>query len=142
MAKNKLLVDYQFDFILVAINASIKPHKLAWAINKHLNINLVRDKNISLEFNEGRFLSIINFLDETEHQKLRLLYNRSDNTDDQFSAYLLAELKNFDFFLVLENESNTFDENAFISSTKQIPFVQFATKVDLQTLKSRDNLIF
>lgn len=142
MAKNKLLVDYHFDFILVAINASIKPHKLAWAINNHLKVDLTRDKNISLEFNEGRYLSIINFLDETEHQKLRLLYNRSDITDDRFSAYLLPELKNFDYFLVLENESNTFDENAFISSTKQIPFVQFATKVDLQTLKSRDNLIF
>ncbi len=142
MAKNKLHVDYDFDFVLIAINSSVKPHKLAWSVNNHLKLDLIRDKNIAIEFTQGRFLSIINFLMETEHQKVRLLYNRSENDDDQFSAHLLPELKDFDYFLVLENESNTFDENAFISRTKQIPFVQFATKIDLQTLKSRDNLIF
>ena len=79
---------------------------------------------------------------ETEHQTVRLILNKSENINEQYGPFLIPELKNFDYLLVLENESNTFDENAFINNTKQIPFVQFAIKVDLQTLKSRDNLIF
>ncbi len=142
MTKNKLKIEYDFDFILLALNANVKPYKLAWAVNSELNLNLVRQDNISLEFTSERYLSIINYLAQSEYQKVRLLGNKSEEANDQISPYLIPELKNFDYLIVLENESNTFDENAFISSTKRIPFVQFVTKVDLQNLKSRDNLIF
>ena len=142
MAKNKLNVTYDFDFILLAINANVRPYKLAWAVNNNLKLSLVRLENISIEFTKGKHLSIINYFTESEYQKIRLLCNKCENTEERFSPYLLPELKNFDYLIVLENESNTFDENAFINKTKQIPFVQFATKVDLQNLKSRDNLIF
>lgn len=142
MAKKKLVIDYDFGFILIAINAVVKHHKLAWSVNNHLKLELKRESNISIQFKTGKSLSIVNFLAETEYQKLRLLCNRSENAHESHSPYLIPELKNFDYFLVLENESNTFDENAFISNTKEIPYVQFATKVDLRTLKSRDNLIF
>ena len=142
MAKNRLVVDYQYNFVLLALNANVKPHKLAWAINNELKLGLIREPNMNLEFTRGRSLSIINFMAETEHQTVRLILNKSENINEQYGPFLIPELKNFDYLLVLENESNTFDENAFINNTKQIPFVQFAIKVDLQTLKSRDNLIF
>ncbi|MFT6054611.1 MAG: hypothetical protein ACJASP_001505, partial [Roseivirga sp.] len=60
----------------------------------------------------------------------------------QFNAYLIPELKNFDYFLMLENESHGFDLKSFILNIKQIPSVQFAIIVDTATLKSKDNLIF
>lgn len=142
MAKNKLQVTYDFDFLLLALNASVKPYKLAWSLNKDLGLNLVKSENIEIGFNEQKSLSIQNFIDSDEFQTVRLLRNRAEDINGAFNAFLLPELKNFDYFLLLENETNTFNENAFISEIKQIPFVQFITRIDTQSLKSKDNLIF
>lgn len=142
MAKNKLQVTYDFDFLLLALNASVKPYKLAWSLNKDLGLNLVKSENIEIGFNEQKSLSIQNFIDSDEFQTVRLLRNRAEDLNGAFNAFLLPELKNFDYFLLLENETNTFNENAFISEIKQIPFVQFITRIDTQSLKSKDNLIF
>ena len=98
--------------------------------------------NIEIGFNEQKSLSIQNYIDSDEFQTVRLIRNRAEDIDGAYNAYLLPELKNFDYLLLLENETNSFDENAFISEIKQIPFVQFITRINAQTLKSKDNLIF
>jgi hypothetical protein len=145
MAKNKLDISYEIDFDLIAINASIKEYKLAWMLNKSLDWDFAKMENIQLDFTKNKVLSISNYFYETEYQKFRLLKNRADEGDDdgaQFNAYLIPELKNFDYFLMLENESHGFDLKSFILNIKQIPSVQFAIIVDTATLKSKDNLIF
>ncbi|MFT6215045.1 MAG: hypothetical protein ACJAS3_001442 [Roseivirga sp.] len=145
MAKNKLDISYEIDFDLIAINASIKEYKLAWMLNKSLDWDFAKMENIQLDFTKNKVLSISNYFYETEYQKFRLLKNRTDEGNDdgaQFNAYLIPELKNFDYFLMLENESHGFDLKSFILNIKQIPSVQFAIIVDTATLKSKDNLIF
>lgn len=141
MAKNRLHVEYNFDFLLLAINSNIKAYKLAWSINKDLSLALTKEENIEIGFKGDKSLCIQNFMDKNDFRTIRLLKNRADGNEDSI-AYLLPELKNFDYFITLENESNTLDENIFIRGLKEIPFVQFITKIDLQTLKSKDNLIF
>jgi hypothetical protein len=142
MAKNKLDISYEIDFDLIAINASVKEYKLAWVLNKSLGWNLAKKKNIEIEFTGNKNLSISNYFYKTEYQSFRLLKNRAEDLEEQFNAFLIPELKNFDYFVMLENESDSFDLNSFISKIKQIPFVQFAVIVDTAALKSRDNLIF
>ena len=142
MAKNRLNVDYDFDFDLIAINAPVKEYKLAWAMNQNLGLNLAKQENINLDFSGGKTLSISNLLCNTEHQVFRLLKNRADNQEEQLQAFFIPEMKHFDYFLRVADDSSTFDINPFISSLKQIPFVQFAIKVDIAVLKSKDNLIF
>lgn len=142
MAKNKLEITYDYDFTLLALNANVKSYKLAWSINQELKINLAKRENIQMKFTEGRSLSIVNYIDENEFRIIRLIRNRAEESEEQFDAFIVPELKNFDFFIILENESHTFDENAFLSKIKEISFVQFTTRVDIASLKSRDNLIF
>ncbi len=142
MAKKKLQVTYDYDFTLLALNANVKPYRLAWSINKELKLNLSKSDNVEIDFKSGGELNIVNYIDVGEYRTIRLLRNRAEESEEQFDAFLIPELKNFDYFLLLENESSTFDENAFISKIKEIPFVQFATKVVTEALKSRDNLIF
>ena len=142
MAKNKLQITYDYDFTLLALNANVKAYKLAWSMNNELKVNLAKKSNIEINFTAGKNLSIVNYADEDTYRTIRLLRNRAEESEDQFDAFIVPEMKNFDYLIVLENESNTFDENAFISKIKEIPFVQFATKVDIESLKSRDNLIF
>jgi len=142
MAKKKLQVTYDYDFTLLALNANVRPYRLAWSINRELKLNLSKSVNIEIDFKSGRELNIVNYIDAGEYRTIRLLRNRAEESEEQFDAFLIPELKNFDYFLLLENESSTFDENAFISKIKEISFVQFATKVATEALKSRDNLIF
>lgn len=142
MAKNRLEVSYDFEFDLIAVNTSVKEYKLAWAINKKLGLELGKKANISIDFSGGKSLSISNFYCETSHQIYRLLKNRAEDFDEQYNAYLIPELKNFDYFLMIADDSSTFEINPFISVIKQIPFVQFAVSVDTAVLKSKDNLIF
>ena len=142
MAKNKLQVTYDYDFTLLALNANVKAYRLAWSINKDLKLNLSKSDNIEIDFKSGRNLNIVNYIDAGEYRTIRLLRNRAEETEEQFDAFIIPELKNFDYFLILENESSTFDENVFFTKIKEIPFVLFATKVDIEALKSRDNLIF
>ncbi|PIQ47670.1 MAG: hypothetical protein COW03_13950 [Cytophagales bacterium CG12_big_fil_rev_8_21_14_0_65_40_12] len=142
MAKNKLDISYEIDFDLIAINASVKEYKLAWVLNKSLGWHLAKKENIQIEFTGNKALSVSNYFYKTEYQSFRLLKNRAEDLEEQFNAFLIPELKNFDYFVMLENESDSFDLNSFISKIKQIPFVQFAVIVDTAALKSRDNLIF
>ncbi|KYG71810.1 MULTISPECIES: IPExxxVDY family protein [Roseivirga] len=142
MAKNKLQVTYDFDFLLLAVNASVKPYKLAWSLNKELGLNLMKSENIEIGFTQTKSLSIQNFANITDFQTVRLIRNKAEDVNGSFSGFLLPELKNFDYLILLENESITFNENVFISEIKQIPFVQFVSKINTQSLKSKDNLIF
>ena len=142
MAKSRLDIIYDYDFTLIALNANIKPYKLAWSINLTLGINLTKQPNVKIGFTGGKNLSIINYDDTNEFRTIRLLRNRTEESEGQFDAYIVPELKNFDYFVVLENECKTLDENAFLSKIKEIPFIQFTTQVDIESLKSRDNLIF
>ncbi|HEY9116453.1 MAG TPA: IPExxxVDY family protein, partial [Roseivirga sp.] len=73
MAKNKLQVTYDFDFLLLALNSNVKPYKLAWSLNKELKLNLVKVANIEIGFMEERSLSLQNFLDSSEFQQVRLI---------------------------------------------------------------------
>ncbi|OEJ99963.1 IPExxxVDY family protein [Roseivirga misakiensis] len=142
MAKNKLEITYDYDFPLWALNANAKPYKLAWSINQELDLALTKVENLKIGFTGGKSLSIVNYNDINEFRAIRLLRNRAEESEGQFDAFLVPEMKNFDYFIVLENESQTLDENAFFSKIKEIPFVQFAIKVNIKSLKSRDNLIF
>lgn len=142
MAKNRLDVSYDFEFDLIAVNSSVKEYKLAWALNKDLHLQLAKQENISIDFSGGKSLSVSNYSCETEYQVFRLLKNRAEDFDEKYNAYLIPELKNFDYFLMVADDSMTFQINPFISTIKRIPFVQFAVSVDTAALKSKDNLIF
>jgi hypothetical protein len=142
MGKNKLQITYDFNFTLIALTVNLKPYRLAWFLNEKLDFSLAKQENIVLEFAANKKLAIVNYEHKTEYRTFKLLKNRAEEGTELFNAYLLPELKNFDYFLLLENESSTFDENVFLNKIKEIPFVQFAMKVDLDSLKSRDNLIF
>ena len=142
MKKNKLLVNYEFNFDLIALNATVKEYKLAWSINKFLHLNLVKGENLALDFVKNQLMYVSNYVCETDYRLIRLLKNRSEVSEGQFGPFLIPEMKNFDYFLIIEDETDSFEINPFISRIKEIPFVQFAMVVDVATLKSKDNLLF
>jgi hypothetical protein len=140
MKKSKLLVDYEIDFSLWALLTPMREYKLAWYMNQLLHIRLVKEKDIAFAFTNQPDLCISNYIFATEHSVLRLLRNRSVSEQEQ--AFLLPELKQFDYLLVLQGEGDFFDPARLVSVLQQIPTVEYVKPIEVESLKSKDNLIF
>lgn len=101
MKKTKLVVEYDFDFVLVGITTSLKAYKLAW--------------------------------------ELRLLANKLQDADGRF--LLAPEYPHFDYLLVVQDAEQSFAEN-ILEAVRQIPSVELAAFIPLETLKTKENFIF
>ncbi len=142
MARNKLVIDYSYDFLLYGLISHLKEYKLAWSLNNQLNIHLIKQKDIIHEFINQEKMYVSNYLYETENTQLRLLRNKSENKNSVKSAYLLPELHKFDFFIMKNGRIDGKDDLGFISKLKEIEAIQYVTLINISKLKSRENLIF
>jgi hypothetical protein len=142
MKKNRLIVEYEYDFDLFGLLSSAKEYKVAWILNQLLRIRLVKENDIILHFNGEKTLSVSNFLFETEHTQFRLLKNKSISTTDGNLIYLLPEVKDFDFLILVQDPAGTYQNLNLSTAFTGIPEIQYCQKFDVQKLKSKENLLF
>ena len=80
MTKHQLLVDFDYDFLLIGIVCHQRDYRLTWAINKAFNIELVRlpdDLEIPLPKSEKTSEhALYHFFDEESH----CIYSLVENT--------------------------------------------------------------
>jgi hypothetical protein len=138
MRKSKLVVNYELGAKVIGLVTTLKEYKLAWNINQVFKIDLIMQPPLHIEFIKGSDLSITNYLFKTEFHYFRLLKNKG-NEDN--SGYLIAELANFDFFLMIGGEEMMIDdsETKNLQSIKGIDYFQV---IDVEKLKAKDNFIF
>jgi hypothetical protein len=139
MTKFQLQVDYDFDFRLIGISCHARDYRLCWALNNHLEIQLekVHRENASsgLKKNGIAIESIYSYYDEENHSAYQLLYNKHNNN------LLLPEQKLADFLLIIDQLNDEHFEN-ILKKIKEIDLVNTAFVIDVNTLKSKENLIF
>jgi hypothetical protein len=140
MGKNRLVFDPDYDFELYGMISSSREYKLAWALNKQLEIRLVKQEDIHLDFLKEGPVTISNFLFESGNSRYMLIRNKLFNQVDNKVAYLLPELQKFDFLLTRKGVIG--DENEIISKIKEIPLVNFVNRFPVNDIKSKENLIF
>ncbi len=141
MKITKLIVDYDYSFILAAIICPVKEFRLAWYLNHCLGIDL--SKSTDLEYNfvkQGKIL-ISNFLFESEYTTFRLLKNKACESINTQKPFLVPELKEYDFFLQVVGEIDTIDTNDFFSKLKSTEVIQYVESINVENLKSKDNFI-
>jgi len=139
---SKLVIEYEFDFGLIAIASAVKEFKLAWHLNQSLGLQLVKQQDEDLIFTKNRRILISNFLFETEYVSFRLLKNKAVESEGIPKPYLVAELKQYDFLLKIEGENFELEiEKAFLN-LKKIPVIQLVEKVSPNILQSKENLLF
>ncbi len=142
MAKNRLIVDYQYDFEIYGIISPAKEYRLAWLLNNHLKIHLVKNEDIVHNFVNREDLRISNYIYETENMTFRLLKNKSENKTDDKLDFLIPELHKFDFFIMKNGLLDGKADSGFLSAIKQIPGIHYITGFDIEKIKSKENLIF
>ena len=139
MRKTKLVVDHELEAKVIGIVTTLKDYKLAWNINQVFKIDLVMQPMLLIEFIKGTDLSIVNYLYETEFQQFRLIKNRSSDTN---TGFLIPELVNFDFFIMLSGEEGIMPEEPVIDKLHSIEGIDYFQLIDVEKLKSKDNFIF
>ncbi len=140
MKKNKLLALPQYDFELLGFIAPVKDYKMAWLINHSMGINLTKADDFQLEFLDDSRLVISQYMIKKEHGFIQLLKNRSFS-DGPNALHLIPELKIMDYFLLLQDFTLELNINSYIERLSKIPVIQNVVKLDINKLKSKENLL-
>ena len=140
MKKAKLLVEPTFDFELLGIVSPIRDYRMAWLVNKELELNLVKVNDLELEFISNEKLEISQYFLPLPHGFIQLLKNKAINSSEQL-AYLIPELKNLDYFLLVKDETDQLELSNFMEKLSQNSLVQSIVRIDISKLKSKENLL-
>lgn len=162
MLAHKLILDAVVDnsFKLIAIHCSVEEYKLAFLLNKHLNLRLSRGRNdIDLRIKSSlAVFALYTYKDEQKYCDYFLISNKckgqSIKTTADFGSlfgeeemssetiYLLPEFKKVDFFLKIEEDSDMVSEALLLERIKEIPQIATAYSIETNKIKSKENLIF
>ncbi|HET6245461.1 MAG: IPExxxVDY family protein [Bacteroidetes bacterium] len=136
MAKVTLELEYDYDFILIGISCHARDYKFCWMVNKSLDLNFARQDSLSLKTkNMTCEFAHYTFFDEDKHLEYTLLSNKGAN------GFLLPEQKQADYLLKIEGGFSAFQATELINKIRNIEAVLTAFNIDIENLKSRQNLI-
>jgi len=130
MKKSKLVIEYEFDFGLWGITTAARGYKLAWEINQHLGIRLVKQPDLLVGFKNKEEKSFSFYAYETPLNRLKLFKNRP--SDQEFPHY--------DFIILAAMEEQHTQQ--LVQLIRSIPSVELVASIPLNGLKSKSNFIF
>jgi len=159
MALHKLLVeDFDEDcFVLFAIHCNIDDYRLAYLLNKQLKVNLHRKpQNLDYKYTSASY-SIYEWENTSQQVTWNLVSNICKKEEEGLSSSgslfndqpkitrthnLIPEYKKANYLLKIENENYQINEKHIIDNIQKITQVITAYSIDVNQLKSKDNLIF
>lgn len=143
-------------YILIGIHCTIEDYRLAYLLNKHLSVNLIR-KPLDLDYNDGKSsYSIFEWEDNKQLITWNLVSNICKTTSYQDvnygslfenqeqitrKTYLLPEYKRVNYFLKIDSD-NLSEESHILNTILKMPQVITAYGIDINKIKYKDNLIF
>jgi len=159
MAVHKLLeVDFDDDtYLLLAIHCTLEDYRIAYLLNKFLNINLKRSVyDLDFEHSPGCY-SIYEWEDIVTQTMWNLISNICKKEEDQMATKgslfdlsskviknynLIPEYTKVNYFLKIGNDGLKVNIKKIMSEIQKIPQVVTIYNVDVTNLKSKNNLIF
>ncbi|CAM1339086.1 IPExxxVDY family protein [Tenacibaculum aestuarii] len=142
------------DYTLIGVHTTLNDYRLAYLLNKHLQVNF-RRANYDLDFFQKNIESsyvvyeytntkldqdwflISNVFKYTLETESISLFGQSDST-----SYLIPEKKKIDFFLKIEGEFDYGFIVKLIENINQVPQIITSYEIEVNSLKSKDFLIF
>ncbi|WP_420577842.1 IPExxxVDY family protein [Ekhidna sp.] len=142
MKKNKLDGGYSIDFELIGLVCNKKEYKLAWYLNQAMDISLVKQDDIKIEYADNTSILISNYLYETDYQIIELLQNKLVGSGSLTKQLLMPELKQFDYLLKFNDDTDEWTSENVNGIIKEIPIIEYAVKLNFDNLKSKENLLY
>lgn len=139
VAKRKIKIDPEFNFILIGMATPLQDYRVAWFVNNVLHKQLAKTDDLiqidpinKVQTGFARF-----FYEETlTMATFHLLQNK------QNASFLIPELKELDFLLLIKGAYYQPRKREILKKIKQIEQIQAAVIIEPELLKSKNNLIF
>ncbi|MEW5676675.1 IPExxxVDY family protein [Flavobacterium enshiense] len=161
MAIIKLQIDdfISVDYELIAIHSSLEDYRLAYCINQKLGVSFEKsEKDIGIQIPEGKSHFTRFIFDDEEHElywnlipnKTKIITRQTQSPslfeqtelDIATNIYLLPEMKKVDYLIKIEQVDDFFDADKLVDELLSIKQITTAYKIELNKLKSKNNLIF
>ncbi|MDT0687897.1 IPExxxVDY family protein [Autumnicola psychrophila] len=161
MHSHKMLLDEveEESFRLVAIYCPVEQYKMAYLLNKYLNLQLKRARQ-DVDFNHKSVQAMYALFISKDH-KTHCVYNLVTNKykgqarkilssgslfyEEEVRplvVHLIPEYKKVDFFLKIQEDMPYNVYKRLLNIINSIPQVLAAYDIDADNLKSKENLIF
>ena len=140
MAKLTLDIEYEYDFILLGISCHLKDYRLCWAINSgNMGIDFVKADELVIQLKKQEEPSIFSqfiYDDDDNNLCFNLIANRGTQ------GYLIPEQKQADYLLMITGNFTEGQTKSLLTEIKKIDFILTAFTIDVESLKSKQNLLF
>jgi hypothetical protein len=140
MKKNRLDIEYTYDFELLGLISSAKGYRLAWEINKLLEVRLIKQPDLVIHQKTKVDLSYSYFASGGGANRLKLFRNKPSEME-AVKNLLVPEFPHLDFILMAEGDEHT-EINRLQELLNNIPSIELVAFLPLAALKSKDNFIF
>ncbi len=159
MALHKLLVDDFYDdaYKLIAIHCRLEDYRLAYLLNKNLDLNLKRkEEDLDFKYLKSSY-SLFEWNNETQYVNWNLVSNVCQKEEDSLYStgtlfetnekvlktfHLISEYKKVDYFIKISEEIQNVNEKLILNRLQTIPQIITSYTVDPFKIKSKDHLIF
>lgn len=131
----KLKLNYEPDneFLLLGLVSYERDYRISWDINQNLNLDLIRTDDHTLKLRSSSKemnFSCFFFEDEDTYLNYKLLANRSEE------GYLLEELKNIDYLIVVTGEYDSHFADSLRQSLRKLETIQNCFVLDPRKIKN------
>jgi len=160
LAKHTLEIEYDFDFVLIGVSSHEKDYRFCWRLNNELKLGLLKKPSLEIKNKKQKTPSFFSFF-WCEETKLfaeyavianmseikrsdtisNTLFNDLENIENN-SDFLIPEQKQFNYFFIIKGEVEQEELETILKQIKSIENVQTAVRIDVKTLRSKENLIF
>lgn len=140
LKKKRLDIEFTLDFDLYGIISTLRPYKLAWEINRCLNLNLKKTEDYEVMHKNKVLNNYLNYSQTTEHSLVKLFKTKPLEEEDERNL-LIPELPRFDFILLVKGEAYM-DSNRLQELLRNIPSIELVAFIPLTALKSKEHFIF
>lgn len=125
-------IDYAAEFFFIGISSHLKDYRLSFFINQELGLKLKKIEDF------------VQADEQTNSYTYSLFYYRCPDTNNNFCLIsnhhsekkLIQAFKQFDFFLLVQNNLSPANKKELISNLKKIPNLLAAYEIELKKVKN------
>lgn len=140
LAKRTLSYELAYDFSLIGISTGLRSYRVAWWINRTLDIQLMRVEPLELLLPKTEVVAWFTryeYLIPELESSLYLLSNAGTQ------GFLVPEYKTLDYFLLFDQETAAILTPDLVRTMRTIKLFQAVVPVDVdQKLRSKQHLVF
>ena len=140
ITNDDLADEFFSDVQLIGIVSTLRGYKFCWSLNHHLSIDFRLHPDMEVQLEKRRLLyyfNIYSFVD-TDVNVSYLLYENESKGE-----YLVPEFKNLDYLWLIRSEEKDMVETKekLLEKLRKLDIIQMATYIQVENIKSRENLI-